>query len=143
MAQVFNPGEPVFDQDTGDVVIDPTTGDAVIVAPGEIWADPVTGTSYQRDDVANAAYWRVNTYTGEVLRDQSKGVDYHNVVFAVPFVEDLVIAEIRGAIMDTPGIAALTEARLVSYDPASRSVYFVFRANKKDSTAVLVGIAGQ
>lgn len=141
MATNYNPGEPVFDQDDGDLVIDPTTGDAVLVEPGAVWADPATRRVFQRDDVANAMYYRVNTWTGEVLRDQSLGMDFLNVVFASPFVEELVITEFRATMLSTPGVAALTEGRLVSYDLNDRSALFILKARKKDSTTIPVGVA--
>ena len=136
MATLYNPGEPVFDQATGDIVVDPSTGDAVTVEPETLDTDPVTGQVHQRDDVANALWYRVNTWTGEVLRDRSLGVDFHNVVFASPFQEDAVVTEIRATAKATPGVAALTEGRLVRYDAASRTAGFVFRLRKRDGSAL-------
>lgn len=141
---LFNPGEPVFDQTTGDLVVDPTTGDAVIVAEGGQWTDPVTRVTYQADDVVNAMYLRVNTYVGEVLRDASKGVDFHNVIFGMPIREDLIIDEFRGAALDTPGVAALTDARLISYNFTTRAAAFYLHMRKKGGATMpaVVQISG-
>lgn len=141
---LYNPGEPVFDQDTGDLVVDPTTGDAVVVVESGQWTDPVTGVVYQADDVVNALYYRINTYVGEVLRDASKGVDYHNVVFGMPIREDLIVDEVRATALDTPGVAALTDARLVSYNFGTRAASFFFRMRKRGGATVpsLVTISG-
>ena len=143
MSTNYNPGEPVFDQSTGDLVIDPTTGDAVLVEPGAVWSDPVTGTVYQQDDVANAAYYRVNTYVGEVMRDQSIGVDYINVVFGMPVSSELIIAEVSATMLSTPGLSSLTAARLVSFDVGDRSALFLFSARKKDASSLPVAVAVQ
>ena len=137
MATTFNPGEPVFDQVTGDLVINPTTGDAVIVEPDSIWTTPTLpgeppGDVYQQDDVANAVFYRANTFLGEVLRDASLGVDFAGIVFASPVNEDAIVAEIRSAAKSAPGVSALTDGRLVNYSATDRSVGFVFRARKKD-----------
>lgn len=144
MPTVWNPGEPVFDQSTGEPVINPATGDAVIVEPNGTWTDPTTGTVHQADDVVNAAWWRLNTYVGEVLRSQSDGVDYHNVIFGMPVVEELINAEIRSTALKTPGLAALTDARRVSYEPDDRSASWIFRVRKRDGTQVpgLVTLSG-
>ena len=132
MAVTFNPGEPVFDQETGDLVIDPTTGDAVIVEPDAVWTDPVTGAVYQQDDVTNAVFYRCNTFLGEVLRSASLGIDFAGVVFASPVNEGAIVAEVRSAAKSAPGVAALTDGRLVDYSATDRRVGFVFRARKKD-----------
>lgn len=133
---IWNPGEPVFDMNTGDIVIDPTTGDAVVVTDGGVWTDPVTGAVYQRDDVTNACYYRVNAYSGEVLRDQSKGVDFINTIFGSPPRFDLIEQEIRATVLDTPGVAAMTDARVLSRSVGERSVVMAFRLRKRGGAVV-------
>ena len=135
----FNPGEPVWDQNTGDVVIDPTTGDAVIVVDDSenpelaLWTDPATGAVYQRGDVANAVYFATNTRLGEVTRDASAGVDFVNVIFAPPAenTDELTIAEIQAAAMGVPGVAAMVSARRASFDLETRAVVFLFTIRKR------------
>ena len=134
MPTVWNPGEPVFDQETGEPVIDPSTGDAVIVEPGGRWTNPVTGKVYQADDVVNACWFRVNHHVGEVLRSQADGVDYHNVIFGMPVIESSISAEFTATALTTPGLAAVTEARRFLYDSSERSVGWLFRARKKDGS---------
>jgi len=136
MARIFNPGEPLFDQVTGDLVVDPATQDAVIVAAEGVYVDPETSLEYPLDDVGNACFYAANTYTGEALRDQSVGVDYVNVVFASPFVPEIAAAEVSAAIKVVPGVAAVIGARFLSLDPVSRVGRFAFDALKKSGQVV-------
>lgn len=134
MTTVWNPGEPVFDQETGEPVIDPSTGDAVIVEPGGRWTNPATGVVYQADDVVNACWFRVNHHVGEVLRNQADGIDFENVIFGMPVVDELIAAEFKATALTTPGIGSITEARRFLYDANTRSVAWLFRARKRDGS---------
>ena len=76
-SQNYNPGEPVFDQSTGEQFID-EDGNLVEVAPGlkvTNGADTLDG-----DDVANAAWYRANKFLGETLRAVNIGVPYQQVL---------------------------------------------------------------
>ena len=137
---IYNPGEPVWDPVTGDIVDDPDTGDALLVVGtdnGEsaaYWPDPVTGVVYQRDDVTNAVWYRVNTRVGEVLRDRTIGINYNAFVFGEAVSRDLLNAEVSAAVRTVPGVAALINGRFVSFDAAARSAVFLFSVRKKSGS---------
>jgi hypothetical protein len=137
---IYNPGEPVWNPTTGDIVDDPDTGDALIVVgtdTGEsaaYWPDPVTGTVYQRDDVTNAVWYRVNTRKGEVLRDKTIGINYDTFVFGGSVSRDLINAEVSAAVRTVPGVAAMIGGRFVSFNVQARSVVFLFTVRKKSGS---------
>ena len=133
--QVFNPGEPVFDQLTGEPYID-EDGALVEVAPfSTVIADD--GREFTGDDVAGAAWYRVNLYEGEVLRDASIGVPYQRLALGQGDV-DLAIAVVVGeARSRTPGVSGVVGVRVDSFSPTDRVLRFsstLIRADGNDIT---------
>jgi hypothetical protein len=122
MPYTFNPGEPVFDQETGEPYID-EDGALVEVSPGSVVITP-DGRELPGDDVANAAYYRVNLYEGEVMRDASIGVPYQRLALGQSDV-DLAIAVTVGEIRSrTPGVAGVVDVRVNAFEPADRALIF-------------------
>lgn len=114
----WNPGEPVFDQTTGEPYIT-EDGELVEVEAGLVVSAP-DGRAIDGDDVANAAYYRANLFRGEVLRDASRGVPYlqealggNNPILAA----SVVIAEVRES---TPGVAGVVGVTVQGVDPSTR-----------------------
>lgn len=144
MTTTFNPGEPVFDQSTGEPVIDPVTGDFVEVAPNSEYINPLTGVRFDGDDVANAAYFRANTYLGEVQRDRSRGVDFINFVFAGNVGIDVAVGELSAAIRLTPGVQSITDVAVIEFNPATRALQLRYRVRKRsgEATSATTRIAG-
>lgn len=121
-ATVFNPGEPVFDQATGEPLID-AEGAWVEVAPGSRVTGP-DGRTHDGDDVVNAAYLRANTHERELLRDAASGVPYARLALAQPdpaLAASLCVAEVRRR---TPGIAGIVAVRVDGLDQLSRVLRF-------------------
>lgn len=119
---IWNPGEPVFDQATGEPYID-AEGALVEVYPG-LKVEAADGRVLDGDDVANAAYYRANLFEGEALRDASAGVPYLSLALGQDSpidALDVVVSEVRSA---TPGIAGIVDARVVVLDPATRVLLF-------------------
>lgn len=118
----YNPGEPVFDQTTGEPFIT-EDGELVEVSPGLVVSAP-DGRSIDGDDVACAAYYRGNLYLGESPRDASIGVPYledalggNNPALAA----SVVLAEIRER---TPGVAGIVGVTVQGIDPITRVLYW-------------------
>lgn len=112
---VWNPGEPVFDHETGEPYVTP---DGLIVecAPGLLVQTP-DGRTIDGDDVANAAWLRANVYQGECTRDRSVGVPYlqqglgqSDEALAV----DVVVAEV---VENTPGVGGVVDVRSLGVGP--------------------------
>lgn len=126
MASVlYNPGEPVFDQASGEPYID-EDGNLIEVAPGQVVNAP-DGRVLDGDDVTNAAFYRENKFEGETLRDVSIGVPYERLILgsSEPILAmNLIVAEI---LTRTPGVAAVLGTQILSYDAQTR--VFRFRAN--------------
>lgn len=141
---VFNPGEPVFDQQRGEPVIDPRTGDFVEVEPNGIYTNALTNQAHDADDVANAAYFRAQTRLGEAARDSTVGVDYINQVFAGGIGIDVAIGEVADAIRTTPGVQAVTGIRAVEFNTGDRSLSLEYVLTKKsgERTASSARITG-
>ena len=109
-AVAYNPGEPVFDQSTGEPYID-DDGNMVEVAPG-LRVETSDGRTLDGDDVANAAFWHANLREGEVLRDQSIGVPYEREALgqADPgLAMTVVLGEVRRR---TPGVLGVVDQRV-------------------------------
>lgn len=128
---LFNPGEPVFDQETGEPYID-EDGAMVQVSPGSVVLTP-DGRTLSGDNCANAAYLRSNIFQGEVLRDASVGVPYQSQVLGqsnAALAVTAVVSEVRER---TPGVRAVIGVRVDTYDPSTRVLRF---------TASLLTVAG-
>ncbi len=136
-AQNYNPGEPVFDQSTGEPFID-ENGNLVEVAPNlkvDHGAETLDG-----DDVANAAWYRANKFLGETLRAANIGVPYQQVLGQSDKAQAMtvVLAEVRAR---TPGITGIINARTVSYDPQTRVL--IWRASLVRSDQTLTNVTAQ
>lgn len=114
---MFNPGEPVFDQLTGEPLID-EDGAFVEVSPGlRVTAN---GREYDADDVSSAAYYRANMFEGEAIRDRSIGVPYLRVALGQQdpaLAAEVVVAEVRRR---TPGIAGVVGVIVDGLDRITR-----------------------
>ncbi len=136
-SQNYNPGEPVFDQSTGEPFID-ENGDLVEVAPGlkvESGASTLDG-----DDVANPAWYRANKFLGETLRTADIGVPYQQVLGQTDKSQAItvVLAEVKTR---TPGVTGVVDARVVSYDPQTRVL--VWRASLVRSDQTITNVTAQ
>ncbi len=146
MASIFNPGEPVIDQETGEPYIDPATGDWVEVQPN-LQVPTEDDRTLDGDDVANAAWYRANLYQSEAPRDATRGVPYQQLVFDpgndVGLAATLVVSTVR---TETPGVAGVAQVRIETYDATDRSLRFSARVVKADGssqqTTVLAGGVG-
>lgn len=130
---LYNPGEPVFDQKTGEPFID-ENGDLVVVEPGSIVSGP-NGRALDGDDVANAAFYRANKWEGETLRNLDIGVPYSRLVLGqgnAILAKDVVVAEVRTR---TPGVIGVLNSQVTGYDPSNRVLNFraiFIRANGEE-----------
>lgn len=107
---IHNPGEPVFDQATGEPYID-DDGQLVEVAPG-LRVDTSDGRVLDGDDVANAAYWHANLREGEALRDQTVGVAYEREALGQSdpgLAMAVILGEVRSR---TPGVLGVVDQRV-------------------------------
>ena len=133
MARIaYNPGEPVFDQETGEPYLD-ETGAFVEVAPGlkvqVAGRNPLDG-----DDVTNAAYYRGNKFEGETLRGPTIGVPYERVVLGqsdAGLAVAVIVGEIRRS---TPGVAGIVDVRVRAFDPKQRVLQFTANLLREDGT---------
>lgn len=119
---LWNPGEPVFDQATGEPYVDPD-GALVEVRPGLLVQAP-DGRTLDGDDVANAAWLRGNVYLGECTRDTSVGVPYLQQALGMSdesLAIDVVIAEM---VRRTPGVGGVVDVRSLGLDPVTRVLRF-------------------
>lgn len=118
----YNPGEPVFDQTTGEPYID-EDGALVEVAPG-LKVDTPDGEVLDGDDVGNAAWYRANKYERETLRDRTIGVPYHRLVLGTS-EPGLAIAAITGEIVArTPGVSQVVGVVGTEFSPDDRVLRF-------------------
>lgn len=136
MPTLYNPGEPVWDQETGDPVVDPATGDVLRVeAGGRPWTDPITGRRHETDDVTNAAWWRVTLRLGESRRNVRLGLDLLHLVFDAGAGVDVALGAVADQILTTPGVAALDgPPRDVQLDRARRRLRATFGVLRADGT---------
>lgn len=119
---LWNPGEPVFDQATGEPYVD-EFGALVEVAPGLLVQAP-DGRTLDGDDVANAAWLRGNVYLGECTRDASVGVPY--LQQALGSTDDALAIEVVVAEMvrRTPGVGGVVDVRSLGLDHVTRELQF-------------------
>jgi hypothetical protein len=118
----WNPGEPVFDQATGNPYVD-ADGNLIECAPGLI-ISAADGRSLDGDDVANAAWLRANIYEGECTRDTSVGVPYLRLALGQQdqsLALSVVVAEVDKR---TPGVAGVVDAVGLGLDPLTRVFRF-------------------
>ena len=137
----WNPGEPVFDQATGEPYID-EDGALVEVAPG-LKVDAPDGRVLDRDDVANAAYYRANKYEEETLRDRSIGVPFHRLVLGTSD-PGLAIAAVVGEVRErTPGVAQVVGVVATEFSPEDRVLRFRATLLKQDGTSVQADVVAE
>lgn len=128
--RTWNPGEPVFDQTTGEPYIT-EDGELVEVAPG-LKIDAPDGRTLDGDDVSNAAWYRANKYEGETPRDRSVGVPYDRRVLGQPEA-GLAVAAIVGEVRArTPGIAQVVGVVATEFAPSDRVLRFRATFLKED-----------
>lgn len=130
-AVTYNPGEPVFDQDTGEPFIT-EDGALVEVSPG-LTLTASDGRTIDGDDVANAAYYRGNLFLGESPRAASVGVPYLQAALGSSdpaFAASVVVAEVRER---TPGISGIVAVKVQGID-ASRVLRWTGIVVKSDGS---------
>lgn len=128
----YNPGEPVFDQATGEPYITPE-GELVEVHPG-LKVQVADGRVIDGDDVANAAYYRANLFQGEAPRDASAGVPYLRLALGQmdqALAISLVVGEVRSR---TPGVAGVVAVRAEGLDPRTRAMRFSCALLRQDGS---------
>jgi DNA-binding beta-propeller fold protein YncE len=128
----YNPGEPVFDQTTGEPYIT-EDGELVEVSPGLI-VNASDGRALDGDDVANAAFWHGNLYLGESLRDESVGVPYLQEALGgsnAALAAAVVVGEVRER---TPGVAGIVGVTVQGIDPVSRVLSWQGVVLRQDGT---------
>lgn len=115
---LFNPGEPVFDQATGEPYVN-EDGALVEVEP-ESKVLATDGRTLDGDDVVNAAFLRANIFEGEVIRDRRRGVPYLRLALGQQdqsLAVGLVVAEVRAS---TPGVAGVVNVTIDGLDGRTR-----------------------
>ena len=126
----WNPGEPVFDQTTGEPYID-ADGAMIEVEPG-LLVQRDDGTTLDGDDVANAAFLRANLFLGESLRDRTVGVPYLEQVLGGTNLQ-LAAASIVGEVKArTPGVAGTVAVRVLGLDQVTRVMAWTATLLRKD-----------
>lgn len=133
MPYTWNPGEYVFDQDTGEPYID-QEGNLTIVEPYSVINTP-DGRTIDGDDVCNAAWYRANKHEGETIRDRTIGVPFLRLALGQSSPSQALTAVTSEVVARTPGVAGVADARVVSFDP-SRVLIFkaVFIRNNGEET---------
>jgi len=117
----YNPGEFVFDQETGEPYVD-EDGALVEVSPGSIVITP-DGRTLSGDNCANAAWLRANLWRGEALRDAQVGVPYPQALGQsdIGLAVTLIVAEVKER---TPGVTGVLGVRADTFDPRTRVLRF-------------------
>ena len=118
----WNPGEFVFDQQTGEPYID-AEGRTFIVAP-HLTIEAVNGRVIDGDDVANAAWWHANLYEGEAIRARSVGVPYLRLALGSQDVAQAVSVTVAEVRRRTPGVAGVVAIRDVTLSARTRILTF-------------------
>jgi len=113
MTVTWNPGEPLFNQTTGDFY----EVDGDVVMPED-----------DAQSIANAAWYRVMTQKGDCPRDRNAGIDRGMELFnpELPIVDG--IGAVRAQILSTPGISTVIEVAIVDFDATLRALYLSFTA---------------
>ena len=116
----YNPGEWVFNQETGEPYID-ENGALVQVMPGSI-VTTSDGRTLSGDNCANAAWLRASLIRGEVLRNAQQGVTLD--IFGqsdIGLAAMVIVAEIKTY---TPGVTGVLAVRPDVFDPKTRVLRF-------------------
>lgn len=119
---LFSPGEPVFDQETGEPYID-EDGAMVQVSPGSKVTTP-DGRTLSGDNTANAAWYRSNKFERETLRDRTVGVPYQTQVLGQPSVVLAVTSVLAEVKARTPGVSGVLGVQVTTYSAATRVLRF-------------------
>lgn len=128
----YNPGEPVFDQTTGEPYIT-EDGELIEVEPGLI-VSASDGRAIDGDDVANAAFWHGNLYIGESIRDATVGVPYLQAALGgsnAALAAAVVVGEVRER---TPGVAGIVGVTVQGIDPTTRVLSWQGVVLRQDGT---------
>lgn len=135
MSTLWNPGEFVWDQTTGEPYIDPETGDAVEARPGLLIATP-NGRTIDGDDVVSAVFWATNLFEGEAQRARGVGVPYQRKATNPGLSPDLALTLVLGEALRVRGVGAILSSRLVAYSPRSRALTFAGVLKKRDGVTI-------
>lgn len=133
---LWNPGEPVFDQTTGEPYIDAEGGMVEVVPGSKVIRDD--GTTLDGDDVANAAWLRASLFQGDCLRAADVGVPYLSQVLGQSN-QGLAAATVAGEVKArTPGVAGIVAVAVQGIDPASRVLSWSASLLRKDGNETTV-----
>lgn len=133
---LWNPGEPVFDQTTGEPYIDAEGGMVEVVPGSKVIRDD--GTTLDGDDVANAAWLRANLFRGDCLRGPDVGVPYLSTVLGQSN-QGLAAATVAGEVKArTPGVAGIVAVAVQGIDPTSRVLSWSASLLRKDGNETTV-----
>ncbi len=119
---LYSPGEPVFDQDTGEPYID-EDGAMIQVSPGSK-VITVDGRTLSGDNTANAAWYRANKFRGETLRDREVGVPYESEVLGQESAALAILAITAEVKTRTPGVVGVLGTQVTTFDAATRVLRF-------------------
>lgn len=117
----WNPGEFVFDQQTGEPYID-ADGNTFEVEP-HLQIQASGGRAIDGDDVANAAYYRANIYEGEVIRARALGVPYLQQALGQGDIGQAITAVVA-TVRQTPGVAGVVSVRDARLSARTRVLTF-------------------
>lgn len=122
MAVTYNPGEPLFDQETRDFV--------------EVDGDVVMADEDDAQATSNATWYRVMTQKGDCPRDRDAGIDRGMELFNPELPVSAGLGAVRQEIADTPGVASVQEVTIVDYNADSRSLYLTYTADIKGGGSI-------
>lgn len=129
MTVTYNPGEPLFDQETHDFV--EVDGDVLI----------------PEDDaqaITNASWYRIMTQKGDCPRDRDAGIDRGMELFNPELPINAGIGAVRSEIADTPGVVGVQGVTVIDYNADDRTLYLSYTINIAggDEVTNTVGIMG-
>lgn len=122
MTANYNPSEPLFDQQTRDFV--------------EVDGDVVMADEDDAQAISNASWYRVLTQKGDCPRDRDAGIDRGLELFNPELPISAGLGAIRSEIMDTPGIASVTDISVIDYSADDRTLYISYAAEIKTGDTI-------
>ena len=129
MTVTYNPGEPLFDQETHDFV--EVDGDVLI----------------PEDDaqaITNASWYRIMTQKGDCPRDRDAGIDRGMELFNPELPITAGIGAVRSELADTPGVVGVQSVTVVDYNADDRTLYLAYTVDIAggDEVTNTAGITG-
>lgn len=112
MTVTYNPGEPLFDQDTRDFV--------------EVDGDVVMAEDDDEQAIMNAVWYRTMTQKGDCPRDRDAGIDRGMELFNPEFPVSAGLGSVRQEIIDTPGVTSVQDITIVDYDATLRTLRLAY-----------------